>query len=400
MKSTNKQKMPRVTMSNDTSDLSMADHCCGEVAGRWESSEGLKRLERRPKRVLKGTEKLDKACTINKISHSMRALICVSMIFFILLNHLGWCASTPKFSIAKFHTQLTLSDSTQCQVGVSETITYLFTEKVSSIERTIPANLPFGYILISDPVNVIIEQSDTRNLAVKSIGESVGKDQQRKIVTTLNKETASNEQITLSFSYNIKGPLKVFKNLTRVGWSVGYEEATSISAIDVSVKFPTKMLASIKSEAGIVTQTDGPVTTVTFPSTKLTSPMAAFRPIFTANNLLFDKCQTYWYNPGTSYMIIILYGVVFIVFTLVLGIKVMREEWENARRERDFERQRFILTQTPVPSKPVHSDAYSTHKPHSTNGDEIVTTEEYESDEADENTSFLNRGNKYGHNEL
>ncbi|KAF0984684.1 hypothetical protein FDP41_000583 [Naegleria fowleri] len=305
--------------------------------------------------------------------------------FFLILmilsqfgNIVVFAASSPKYSISRFHSELKLTDSNQCIVEVNEIVTYLFAEPTRKIYRSIPTNLPYGYARMVGEIDVT---SMSDSMKISDVLYLKSGDGMKQIVVSLTNPTSDIEttQVTLQYKYLMNGPLFVSHNITRVAWSVGYEDAQSISNIEISVKFPTSMFSKISSSLkGFKVKQDGPETTATFPTSSITSPAGSYRPMFTANNLLFDTCQTYWYTNRPLLTIFGFYGITLAIMFVCLAVKIIHDNIESYKLEKAMERERHLR--------------YARHKLHE---------ETYDSNsDHDEHYTFLGREKKHAFDNL
>ncbi|KAG2386816.1 hypothetical protein C9374_001851 [Naegleria lovaniensis] len=285
-------------------------------------------------------------------------------------------SSTPTYSISRFHSELKLTDSNQCMVEVNEIVTYLFATPTRKISRYIPTNLPYGYARMIGEIHVT---SMSNQVKISDILYLKSGDGMKQIFVSFENPTSETTQVTLQYKYMINGPLFVSHNVSRVAWSIGYEEAQSINNIEISVKFPTNMFSKIASTLkGFKVKQDGPETTATFPTSSITSPAGSYRPMFTANNLLFDTCQTYWYTNRPFLTIFGFYGITLAIMFVCLAVKIIHDNIESYKLEKAMERER-------------HS-RYARHQLHEVSYDS--------NSDHEENHTFLTREKKHAFDNL
>lgn len=300
----------------------------------------------------------------------------VLMILLVIVNDNNGIVFGLQYSIGRFHSQLTLANDRQCVVDVSETVTYLFDGSTSLISRRIPTTLPYGFARIVGEITVTPSSTVFPGVKVASVNyvKSNG-DNMRQIDVLLKAPTSSVQitDITLQYSYKIKGPLYVFQNQTRASWAVGFEDAQAINDIEITFNFPTNMLTNLTSAQAVSWKVDGPQKIGTFPTSSVKTTRGSYTTYFTGVNVMFDSCQTMWYHPETSVTIIAFYLIPFMVMAIVLGIKAVRDNIASYKEEQQLERERYSRY---ARQKHLH----------------------HEDDESDddirENHSFLSRGTK------
>ncbi|KAG2382792.1 hypothetical protein C9374_004759 [Naegleria lovaniensis] len=183
-----------------------------------------------------------------------------------------------------------------------------------------------------EEIQVTPMSADDPSIQVSDVSYLPSGDGMKQIHVSLEHSTSNNETVTLQYKYKMNGPLFVSQRV-KVSWSIGYdEEAQSINNIEISVKFPANMFSKIASSLNnFNVSQQGETMIVTFPTSRVA--VSSYRPMFSANNLVFDSCQTYWYTRGPLFTIFGFVGTIMAIMMFCLGVKFVRHNMKKKHKE-------------------------------------------------------------------